>query len=45
MKKWNPKSWQKKIALHQPVYKDTSELNKTLEKMSKFVKNGRIYSD
>ena len=36
MKKWNPKSWQKKIALHQPVYKDTSELNKTIGKMSNF---------
>ena len=36
MKKWNPKSWQKKIALHQPVYKNTSELNKTIGKMSNF---------
>ena len=36
MKKWNPKSWQKKIALHQLVYKDTSELNKTIGKMSNF---------
>ena len=36
MKKWSPKSWQKKVALHQPVYNDPIELNKTVEKMSKF---------
>ena len=36
MKKWSPKSWKKKVALHQPVYSDQIELDKTVEKMAKF---------
>ena len=36
MNKWSPKSWKKKVALHQPVYSDPIELEKTVEKMSKF---------
>ena len=36
MKKWNPKSWQEKVALHQPEYENQIDLEKTMEKMSNF---------
>ena len=32
-KKWNPYSWKKKVALHQPIYKDARKLNGVLKKM------------
>ena len=33
MTKWDPYSWKKKIALHQPVYHDEEKLNYVLEKL------------
>ena len=33
---WNPNSWEKKVALHQPVYPDKNELKKVKQKMDKF---------
>ncbi len=32
-KKWKPESWQSKIALHQPKYKDVKNLESTLERL------------
>ncbi len=33
--KWNPNSWKKKVALHQPAYQNAKELQKTIIRMKK----------
>ncbi len=33
--KWNPYTWQKKVALHQPNYKNKAELDKVINRMKK----------
>ena len=35
-KKWKPYSWEKKKALHQPVYRDKKILNEVVKKLKKF---------
>ena len=35
--KWTPISWENKVALHQPNYKDKTKLSNVIKKLKKFL--------